>query len=72
MKIIKTGRINSNQLQQVEIPYLKKLDKEVLANLNEALTNQIHATEMSTIDKVFVVLRVNCNANSFGESWNGK
>ena len=48
--IVKTGRINSNLMQQVEVPYLRKLDKNVLANLNEALTGMIHATEMVSMD----------------------
>jgi spatacsin len=51
VKLVRSGRINSNQTQQVEVPYLKKLDKDVVATLNEALNAMIHATEMVSMDK---------------------
>lgn len=50
VKVTKMGRINSNQMQQVEVPYLKKLDKNVIQVLNEALTGMIHATELVSMD----------------------
>lgn len=57
LKITKTGRINSHQMQQVEIPYLK-VDRDVIASLNDALNGMIHATEMVSMgNKIDMALR---------------
>lgn len=49
VKITKTGKINSNQSQQVEVPYLK-CSKNSLDTLNDILKGLIHATEMVAMD----------------------
>lgn len=49
VKVLKTGRINSSQEQQIELPYLKS-SKDVIATLADALTGMIHATEMVSMD----------------------
>lgn len=49
VKLTKQGRIYTNQMQQVEIPYLK-CNKNVLSTLQEALNDMINATEMLTVD----------------------
>jgi spatacsin len=49
--VVKTGRINSNQLQQLDIPYLKKLDKDVITGLNEALSAMIHGAELMAMQQ---------------------
>lgn len=49
IKVTKTGNINSNQQQQVVIPYLK-CSKNAITALNEVLTGMIHATEMAAMD----------------------
>lgn len=50
VKIIKTGRINSNQQQQIEVPYLR-CSKNIIATLsNDILTAMVHATEMVSMD----------------------
>ena len=49
VKVMKSGKINSNQQQQVEIPYLK-CSKNLTSALNEVLTGMIHATEMVLMD----------------------
>lgn len=48
-KIAKTGKITSNQEQQLNIAYLK-CSKSVITGLNDALTSMIHATEMVLMD----------------------
>lgn len=49
VKVIKTGKINSNQPQQVEVPYLK-CSKNLISALDDVLTGMIHATEMVSMD----------------------
>lgn len=50
VKRLKSGRITTNQVQQVEIPYLKCNNKNVIATLHEALNDMMQATEMAVID----------------------
>jgi hypothetical protein len=47
--IMKNGRVNSNVVQQIEVPYLK-CSKKIILDLNEVLTCMIHSTEMVTMD----------------------
>lgn len=49
VKRMKSGRISLNQIQRVEIPYLK-CNKNVIVMLQEALNDMMHATEMLSID----------------------
>lgn len=49
VKFMKTGRINSNQLQQVEVPYLK-CSKNAIHGLGDVLSGMINATEMVSMD----------------------
>lgn len=49
VKRMKSGRISTHQVQQVEIPYLK-CSKNVIATLQEALNDMMHGTEMLSID----------------------
>lgn len=47
--VTKNGRVNSNVVQQIDVPYLK-CSKKILLDLNEVLTSMIHSTEMVTMD----------------------
>lgn len=49
VKRMKSGRINTNQVQQVEIPYLR-CNKNILITIQDALNDIMHATEMLSID----------------------
>lgn len=51
VKVMKSARINTNVIQQIEIPYLVcSSNKNMITDLNEALNEMIHATEMAAAD----------------------
>lgn len=50
VKLSKSARILTNQVQQIDIPYLKCL-KNSLVVLTDVITDMVHATEMMTADK---------------------
>lgn len=57
VKKVREGKIFTNQLQQVEIPYLK-CNKNVITILHEAVDDMIHAMEMHTADnKIEITLK---------------